>query len=110
MILVTFVYFISIGAPATPSGFHVTERTPSSVTVQWERSSLDGVIYELRYHVDRPNEEWIEIKLQNDEATYTLSNLKPNTTYVLRITSVRMSIPSLPFTIKARTRISGTFY
>ena len=108
MILVNSVYFIFIGAPLPPSGFNVTKRTPNSITVQWNRS--DEVTYLLQYRVNNSNEQWIQVNLQNDVTSYTVNNLEPNTSYELRITSLKMSTSSFPRTITTRTRISGTFY
>ena len=93
-----------VGAPPVPSDFKAIERTPNSITVQWNPVSLDGVTYKLQYRI---NEQWMVRQLQNGETNYTLNNLKPNTSYTLMINSLRNTIPSSSTTITVHTRISG---
>lgn len=95
------------GAPPVPSGFKVIEQTPNSVTIQWDPASLGGVTYELQYGVENSNDQWMVRQLQNGETSYTLNNLKPNTSYVLMINSLRNTIPSSSAMITVHTRISG---
>ena len=90
-----------------PSGFKAIERTSSSITVQWNQSSLDGVTYQLQYRVESSDEQWTIQQLQNGATQYTLSNLKPNTSYTVMINSVRNMISSSSATITAHTRIPG---
>ena len=100
------ILFVYTGAPPQPSGFGVIERTPSSVTVQWDPPSLDGVTHELWYQAENSNQS-SNLNLQNGENSFKLDNLKPNTSYNLRITALRNSIRSLPAPLTARTRVSG---
>lgn len=97
----------SIGAPPAPSGFNTTERTSSSITVQWDPAPLDDITYKLQYRAENSNEQWTMKQLQNDKTSYTLNNLKSNTSYVLMIISIRKTIESLSTMITVRTRISG---
>lgn len=99
---------IYIGAPPPPSGFIAKERTPSSITVQWDAPSLDEVTHEISYRVENSNETWNVTSLQNGETSLKLDYLQPNTSYTLRITALRNSIRSLPTPLVTRTRISGT--
>ena len=98
---------IYIGAPPPPLGFTATERTPSSITVQWDPPSLSAVTHELSYRVENSNGTWNVTSLRNGETGLILSNLQSNTSYILRITALRNSIRSLPTSLIARTRISG---
>ena len=102
--------FCCVGAPPRPSGFNVTERTPSSITVQWDPPSLDGVTHELSYHIDNSNNEsWDRETVESGATSYRLENLRSNTSYVLRLTALRNSIRSLPTSqLIVRTRISGS--
>ena len=98
-----------VGAPPRPSGFNVTERTPSSITVQWDPPSLDGVAHKLSYRIDNSNNgSWDKETVESGATSYKLENLRPNTSYVLRLTASRNSIRSLPTSeLIVRTRISG---
>ena len=79
------------------------------MTLQWDPPSLNAVTHELRYRVENSNETWNVTSLQNGETRFKLDNLRPNTTYILRITALRNSIRSLPTPLIIRTRISGCY-
>lgn len=106
--LVILLFFCPyVGAPPTPSHFKATERTPNSVTVQWDRPTLGGVTYKLQYR-ENSNQPWTEKVLQNGESSYAVNNLKSNTSYTLRIIAIRNSIQSLPTDpLTVQTRVSG---
>ena len=90
-----------------PSGFKAIERTSSSITVQWNQSSLDGVTYKLQYRVESSDEQWTVQQLQNGETNYTLSNLKSNTSYIVMLNSLRDMISSSSTITIVRTHIPG---
>ena len=98
-----------VGAPPRPSGFSVTERTSSLIAVQWDPPSLDGVAHKLSYRIDNSNNgSWDRETVESGATSCKLENLRPNTSYALKLTALRSSIQSLPTSqLIVHTRISG---
>ena len=87
--------------PKPPTQLRVVDRESTSVTLSWRKDSYDGasslIGYTIEYYCSDLQTGWVVAAIRVNSETYTVTNLKPDTSYIFVVraeNSHGMSIPS----------------
>lgn len=88
--------------PKPPTQIKVVDRESTSVTLSWRKSPHDGastlIGYTIEYYCSDLQTGWVVAAIRVNSETYTVTNLKPDTSYIFVVraeNSHGMSVPSV---------------
>ena len=87
--------------PAPPNSIKVVDRESTSVTLSWRKDQDEGasslIGYTIEYYCSDLQTGWVVAAIRVNSQTYTVTNLKPDTSYIFVVraeNSHGMSVPS----------------
>merc|ERR1719471_1522096 len=87
--------------PRPPTQVRVVDRETTSVTLSWRKAYYDGasslIGYTIEYYCSDLQTGWVVAAIRINSETYTVTNLKPDTSYIFVVraeNSHGMSVPS----------------
>ena len=87
--------------PAPPNSIKVVDRESTSVTLSWRKDQSEGasslIGYTIEYYCSDLQTGWVVAAIRVNSMTYTVTNLKPDTSYIFVVraeNSHGMSVPS----------------
>ena len=87
--------------PKPPTNIKVVDRESTSVTLSWRKDQDEGasslIGYTIEYYCSDLQTGWVVAAIRVNSQTYTVTNLKPDTSYIFVVraeNSHGMSVPS----------------